>query len=373
MPFHHNNVSTNGPLNHISRSLVDRDLLNDLLNDLPNDRRSGSLVTIDSASTWTRAWSADLAGLTASVACAIHCAVMPMVVGYLPVLGLGWLSGQGFHQAMAALCSVIAISAFFPAWRKHGRLLPTTLGFIGIGLLTSDAFGCNNCCATNGITACSDPTCEVCVEADHSTAHPTDVVAHPTPDGTTANESTFANRMSRWMTPLGGIFLILAHVMNHRLACCCCRSELAERKGRLNMTAVEERRPQVSKRHLKKRRHRLEQQQATAADYDQYRALSLGAVLTLGIAVLSIPTILLAHTNPFLLIVPLIGMFAGAVTMLRIRGRQDEYTGLGCARTGLAISVFTFGIGTSLAIYTYATEVPNGYQRVSFFRPTAAS
>ena len=132
------------------------------------------------------------------------------------------------------------------------------------------------------------------------------------------------------------------------------------------MATIEERSPHVTKHHIKKRRLRSEQRQAIAADYHQYRALSFGAVLTLGIAVLSIPTIFLAHRNPFLLLLPLIGVIVGAWTMLRLRGRQDEYTGFGYARSGLAISVLSFGIGTFTAVYIYATEVPEGYERISF-------
>lgn len=132
------------------------------------------------------------------------------------------------------------------------------------------------------------------------------------------------------------------------------------------MSAIEVGAHQVSKRQIKKRKARLEQQQAIAAEYDQYRALSFGAVLTLGIAVSSIPVVFVASTNPFLLMLPLLGLIIGAYTMLQLRGRQAEYTGFGYARAGLAISAFSFGVGTFLAIYTYATEVPDGYERVSF-------
>ena len=44
-----------------------------------------------------RAW-ADWAGMIASIGCAIHCAAMPLVLAYLPTLGLSWLADEVFHK-----------------------------------------------------------------------------------------------------------------------------------------------------------------------------------------------------------------------------------------------------------------------------------
>ena len=122
----------------------------------------------------------------------------------------------------------------------------------------------------------------------------------------------------------------------------------------------------IPKRELRKRERRIEQRQTIAAEYNKYRAISLGSVLTATVAVLSIPAMLLAHVNPFILVVPLCGVLIGTYTALSLRRREDEYSGLGYARTGLAISALTFGIGAFFSIYTYATEVPEGYERISF-------
>ena len=45
----------------------------------------------------------DRMGMLASIGCAIHCAAMPFVIGYLPSLGLTWMAGEGFHRWMANL------------------------------------------------------------------------------------------------------------------------------------------------------------------------------------------------------------------------------------------------------------------------------
>ena len=164
------------------------------------------------------AW-ADMTGLIASIGCAIHCAAMPIVIGYLPALGLGWVATQGFHQAMALICSLIAIAAFVPGWRKHKRLLPTALGLIGITLLTSHAFGSNDCCSTSD-AVCSEQACELCADTGQSP----NPIETKLPTSTKA-ESVLWSSIAWLVTPLGGFFLICAHLVNHRLGCLCCQGE----------------------------------------------------------------------------------------------------------------------------------------------------
>ena len=178
-------------------------------------------------------WS-DAAGLIASIGCAIHCAAMPLIIGYLPMLGLDWVATQGFHQGMAIICSLIAIAAFVPGWRKHKRLVPTALGLIGIALLTSHAFGAEDCCATGcgTETVCCEQACEECVETDPGTA-PTLAASVSISQESTANNSptdidadaSLWSRLSWYVTPLGGFFLVCAHLVNHRLGCLCCSGE----------------------------------------------------------------------------------------------------------------------------------------------------
>lgn len=132
------------------------------------------------------------------------------------------------------------------------------------------------------------------------------------------------------------------------------------------MSTVEDQTTLVSKRQIKKRRQRLDRREAIAADYDQYRAISFGAVVTMTLGGLSIPALFLAHLNAILLTPAALGVLVGAFTVLRLRGMQDEYIGIGYARTGLAVSALSLGIGSFFAIYTYATEVPEGYERISF-------
>ena len=145
----------------------------------------------------------DFAGVTASLACAVHCAAMPLVIAYLPAVGLSWMAEEGFHKWMAAICIVLALAAFIPGWRKHRRFSPVLWGVAGLALLMSAAFileplglGCAHCASCH--TACE-----------------------------TSGQSTFlsATMISPWITPIGGLLLVIAHLLNHRFACLCCQGE----------------------------------------------------------------------------------------------------------------------------------------------------
>ena len=105
---------------------------------------------------------------------------------------------------------------------------------------------------------------------------------------------------------------------------------------------------------------------AEADQYQQYRTLSFSAIVTLVFGVISVPTLIAVASNPLILVVPLIGVVIGAYAVVKLRNRQDEFTGLGSARVGLLLSTVVFLFGATYSVYIYATEVPEGYLRVSF-------
>lgn len=157
---------------------------------------------------------ADWAGMIASIGCAIHCAAMPLVLAYLPALGLTWLADEGFHKWMAAICFGLAAAAFVPGWRKHGSFLPAMWGAAGLLLLTTAAFGlegaCCAACSTDSSNAvathsCSDTACSLC---------------RSTPSVESVSDSKLA-RLAPFVTPLGGVLLVIGHMANHRKSCIC--------------------------------------------------------------------------------------------------------------------------------------------------------
>lgn len=187
----------------------------------------------------------DYLGIAASLACAIHCAVMPLVIGFLPMLGLGFLADDAFHKLMACACFLIAVTAFVPGWRKHGSWLPVSVGAIGLCLVTAAAFlFADSCCLSGGSLRAQAAGIEdlsgsphVCTE---SCCHPVDLPVAPqgeqvalvkqslseeTPSPST---SLFSRFVIGLLTPLGGLLLVAGHVLNHRLACrcdCCSKAQ----------------------------------------------------------------------------------------------------------------------------------------------------
>lgn len=102
-----------------------------------------------------------------------------------------------------------------------------------------------------------------------------------------------------------------------------------------------------------------------------YRAIHIGAVMGIALAVLLLAfTLVAASSSPeacmgvsFLNLAPLI---CCVWALARIRREPDRYSGQGMARIGLIISLVLLVGGVGYGGYVYATEVPDGYSRISF-------
>ena len=175
------------------------------------------------------AWR-DWLGIAASVACAIHCAVMPFVIGILPMLGLQFLSNESFHATMAILCFMIAISAFLPGWRQHRRLIPSAVAAAGITLISFAAFAMEDCCAScvASSTHNTNATSGVALHETVSCTASCSACCHPATAAMSSGED--ASQWTPWyqagLTPLGGLLLVSAHLYNRRLLCqcACCKA-----------------------------------------------------------------------------------------------------------------------------------------------------
>jgi len=70
----------------------------------------------------------DNIGMTASVLCAIHCAVVPLLITSLPLLGLGFLANPWFEWSMITFAVIVGFYAIgISYFRSHRRLLPAGL------------------------------------------------------------------------------------------------------------------------------------------------------------------------------------------------------------------------------------------------------
>ena len=83
----------------------------------------------------------DALGVTASLACAIHCAVLPLLGISLPLLGVDLVQSRPFEFGMIALAFVIGIYALTHGFRKHHhRLMPLVVFSIGFVVLVVKEF-----------------------------------------------------------------------------------------------------------------------------------------------------------------------------------------------------------------------------------------
>lgn len=96
--------------------------------------------------------------------------------------------------------------------------------------------------------------------------------------------------------------------------------------------------------------------------YARYRELSMAAVVALALGVLS----LFALVLPPLMILSAAGLFVGVGALRAIARRPNELTGRGLARIGVTICSLTLVSSTAIAVIVYVTEVPAGYQRISY-------
>ena len=78
----------------------------------------------------------DALGIAASLACAIHCAVLPLVMSSLPILGINIINNSWFEIFMIILAFAIGLHSLTHGFKKHHhRLLPIIIFVIGIILL----------------------------------------------------------------------------------------------------------------------------------------------------------------------------------------------------------------------------------------------
>lgn len=63
----------------------------------------------------------DSLGIVASIGCAIHCALLPVIVSSLPVFGINIIHNEVFEWGMIGLALVVGIVALFHGYGKHHR------------------------------------------------------------------------------------------------------------------------------------------------------------------------------------------------------------------------------------------------------------
>jgi MerC mercury resistance protein len=71
----------------------------------------------------------DAIGIATSIACAIHCAMLPLMMSSLPLFGVNIIHNVFFEWGMIALAFAVGSYALFHGYIKHHRSLVPVLIF----------------------------------------------------------------------------------------------------------------------------------------------------------------------------------------------------------------------------------------------------
>ncbi len=83
----------------------------------------------------------DALGITTSLACAIHCALLPLFLTSLPVFGLELIENQTFEIFMVIVAFGIGMYSLYHGWKKHHHsIVPILVFSAGFVFLTLKLF-----------------------------------------------------------------------------------------------------------------------------------------------------------------------------------------------------------------------------------------
>jgi hypothetical protein len=83
----------------------------------------------------------DTLGITASLACAIHCALLPLFLTSLPLFGVNIIHNNFFEAGMISLAFCIGSYSLYHGYRKHHHsFIPLIIFATGIALLVLKQF-----------------------------------------------------------------------------------------------------------------------------------------------------------------------------------------------------------------------------------------
>jgi hypothetical protein len=189
----------------------------------PRDARNGPNQNNYTMERSLNQWK-DRLGIIASVTCAIHCAATPILLAFLPALKLTeWMASPRFHQIAAVVCVGMVSIAIWPAFRRFRDYRVLWLSSAGLGLLIAAAFILPDECCSHAVAG----TDSADSHAGHN--HPT-TGSHNHDHATHEHSATVSiasiispdllASFQPWMTPIGGLMLVVAHCLNlHRLSC----------------------------------------------------------------------------------------------------------------------------------------------------------
>lgn len=177
-----------------------------------------------------RDWK-DRLGIFVSAACAVHCAATPILLAALPTLKITeWMANPIVHPIVAVVCCALVALAILPGAVRWRDLRLLSLTSAGLGLILTAAFAMPEpCCVPDASKplAHADRTANAHVLSsgtlqDHSHHNHTHHDHAHAEAASTSSESSGQpivvmagmGQLQPWMTPLGGVLLMMAHGLN---------------------------------------------------------------------------------------------------------------------------------------------------------------
>ncbi|MBU8975266.1 MULTISPECIES: MerC domain-containing protein [unclassified Lysobacter] len=77
----------------------------------------------------------DRIGAFGSLLCAIHCALLPLVIAVLPSLGVAAWLGTGFEEAFVLFATGLGLFSMFWGYRRHRAVQALSLMVPGLAIL----------------------------------------------------------------------------------------------------------------------------------------------------------------------------------------------------------------------------------------------
>ena len=82
----------------------------------------------------------DKFGILASVACAVHCALLPLVITVLPLVGMEFLANEWVEIVMISVAVCLGACSLAGAYALHKSLVPFTALMLGFALIGTGHF-----------------------------------------------------------------------------------------------------------------------------------------------------------------------------------------------------------------------------------------
>ncbi len=90
---------------------------------------SCKITTFAEMSNFTKKINLDVMGMVTSVACAIHCAILPLVITSLPVFGINIINNSFFEWIMIGIAFAVGCAALTHGYGRHHKNLKPLLIF----------------------------------------------------------------------------------------------------------------------------------------------------------------------------------------------------------------------------------------------------